>query len=307
MRISLLRVLILSLFGGFLCPALAQEALEVPEGVRVERGIRYATTPQQDLELDIYMPAETPGRALPLVVWIHGGGWRQGSRDRNRAAFLVPHGYISASISYRLSGVAKFPSQIYDCKAAIRWLRANAAKYNIDPTRVGVWGSSAGGHLVALLGTSGGVRELEGRVGVVAQSSRVQAVVDYFGPTDFLRMNDFPSNIDHDAPNSPESLLIGGPIQERRDAVARANPITYVSEDDPPFLIVHGDRDPLVPINQSSRLFDALTGVGVDVTMYTVKGGGHGRDGEFGSQKLRDMVKDFFDLHLKGSANGTGN
>lgn len=283
-----------------------REPAPPPDRVRVERAITYALTPQQPLELDVYVPEEVPAAPLPLVVWIHGGGWRQGSRDRNRAAFLAQEGYVSASISYRLSGVAKFPAQIHDCKAAIRWLRANASKYHIDPTRVGVWGSSAGGHLVALLGTSGGVRELEGRVGVTAQSSRVQAVVDYFGPSDFLRMNDFPGNLDHDAANSPESLLVGGPIQERPEAVAKANPITYVTEDDPPFLIVHGEEDPLVPIDQSVRLRDALTAAGVDVTLYLVAEGKHGRGGEFGSEKLRDMVQGFFDRHLKGQADGTG-
>ena len=135
---------------------------ELPAGVRVLRDIVYARAPEQELKLDLYLPANRPEKPLPLIVWIHGGAWRAGSKDRNPAARFVAGGYVSASIAYRLSQTAVFPAQIHDCKAAIRWLRAHAGKYGIDPRRVAVWGSSAGGHLVALLGTSGGVEELEG-------------------------------------------------------------------------------------------------------------------------------------------------
>ena len=138
---------------------------------------------------------------------------------------LVAKGYAVASINYRLSQHAVFPAQIEDCKAAIRWLRANAAKYHLDPDHIGVWGASAGGHLVALLGTTGGVKELEGNGGNLDQSSRVQCVVDWFGPTDLTTMGG-----EHDKPDSPVARLIGGPVQENKEKARKASPLTYVEQ-----------------------------------------------------------------------------
>ena len=180
---------------------------------------------------------------------------------------------------------------------AVRWLRANAETYRLDPNRFAVWGSSAGGHLVAMLGTAGEVAEFE--VGEnLKMSSRVQAVVDYFGPTDFLQMDtqSLPDGLVHDAPDSPESQLVGGPIQEHKDRVARANPITYVSKDDSSFLIIHGDQDKLVPYHQSVLLKDALEKAGVPVTFYRVEGGGHGW---FRDPKVPELTKAFLEQHLK--------
>lgn len=270
----------------------------LPEGVRVLRDIVYAKAPEQELKLDLYLPEKRPEKPLPLIVWIHGGAWRAGSKEGNPAAPFAAAGYVSASISYRLSQTAVFPAQIHDCKAAVRWLRAHAGEYGIDPERVAVWGSSAGGHLVALMGTSGGAAELEGGLGYPRQSSRVQAVVDFFGPTTFTKMDAAGSRMVHDAPDSPESMLIGGAIQEHPELVRRVDPITYVSADDPPFLIVHGDKDLTVPYNQSELLAEALAAAGVEHTFHTVKGGGHGNGGEFGSPKLRAMVKRFLDEKL---------
>lgn len=232
----------------------------------VHRDLVYGTAGGRDLLLDLYLPARPRGPA-PVVVRIHGGGWRNGSKDRRPAVPLAGHGYAVASVGYRLSGEAIFPAQIQDCKAAIRWLRAHSSKCGLDAGHFAVWGSSAGGHLAALVGTSGDARDLEGEAGNPAESSRGQAVVDYFGPTDFLRMDDFPGKLRHNAPNSAESLVIGGPILENREKVARANPISYVSADDPPFLIVHGDQDPLAPLNQSELLRDALEKAGVPVRL----------------------------------------
>ena len=201
------------------------------------------------------------------------------------------------SINYRLSQHAVFPAQIEDVKAAVRWLRANAETYRLDPNRFAAWGSSAGGHLVAMLGTTGDVAEFE--VGEnLKVSSQVQAVVDYFGPTDFLQMDaqSLPDGLVHDAPDSPESQLVGGPIQEHKDRVTRANPITYVSKDDCPFLIIHGDQDKLVPYQQSVLLKDALEEAGVRVTFYRVAGGSHGW---FGDPKVPELTKSFLKKHLK--------
>lgn len=264
----------------------------VPEGTRVHRDLHYVDDGHARQRLDLYLPetAETP---RPLIVWVHGGAWRAGSKASTGPCLpLVSKGYAVASIDYRLSQDALFPAQIEDCKAAIRWLRAHAADYNIDPDRIGVAGSSAGGHLVALLGTSGDVRDLEGDGGHARQSSRVQAVLDWFGPTDLTKMGGW-----HDRPDSPEAQLLGGPVQQNTQKAARANPITYVSKDDPPFLIMHGDKDPTVPYNQSELLAEALEDAGVEVTLHTVTGAGHGGR-EFFNDANRRRIEDFFDKHL---------
>ena len=245
------------------------------EPVKIDRDLIYATVDGRDLRLDIYRPANATG-PLPLIVWIHGGAWRKGSKQNPKAKSLVSEGYVVASVEYRLSQEAVFPAQIHDCKAAIRWLRKHATDYVIDPNRIGAWGPSAGGHLVALLGTSSDVADLEGTIGVTGVSSRVQAVCDWYGPTDFLRMNDVAGSIDHDAVDSPESQLIGVPIQNNAKKAARANPITYVSESNPPFLIMHGLKDLTVLRNQSEFLHAALQLAGVHSGFITVDDRGHG-------------------------------
>lgn len=273
--------------------------VSLPSGTRMLRDIAYVPGGHERQKLDLYLPPQersADGRPAPLIVWVHGGAWRAGSKDRCPALPLVRQGYAVASINYRLSQHAVFPAQIEDCKSAIRWLRAHATQFGFDPDRIGVWGSSAGGHLVALLGTTGDT-ELFHRADGPAVSSRVQAVCDWFGPTDFTKMNLAGSRMDHDAPDSPESQLIGGPIQENPQKCAQANPITYVSKSDPPFLIMHGDGDPLVPLNQSELLHEALTKAEVDSTLHVVKGAGHG----FGGPETHGMVRTFFDKHLKGS------
>ena len=234
----------------------------------------------------------------PLIAWVHGGAWRNGDKGANcRAAFLVDHGYAVASIGYRLSAEATFPAQIHDCKAAIRWLRASAEKYGFDGGRIGAWGPSAGGHLAALLGTSADAPELEGECGTPGQSSAVQAVCDWFGPSDLSRMSEHPSHIDHDAPDSPESQLLGGPVQEMPRAVAAANPITYVSGDEPPFLIMHGDQDMTVPYPQSVLLHEALVQTGDVAELVLLPGAGHGGEA-FLTRYVLTRVRRFFDVHL---------
>lgn len=250
----------------------------------VHKGLAYGNASGMDLMLDLYLP-DAAAKPAPLVVWVHGGGWRNGSRENTPARWLLEHGYAVASISYRLSGVATFPAQIEDCQNAVRWLRANAAKYNLNPKAVAAWGSSAGGHLVALLG-------------VMTGDAQVQAVVDYYGPTDLLQMSKFPSNIPHDAPNSPESLLIGGPIQENKEKTDKANPIRYVSARSAPFLIVHGAADRTVPPNQSELLLAALEKAKVPVKMQVIPGAGHGGP-QFQTPEMRAMVLEFLNRNLK--------
>jgi len=259
----------------------------------MHRDLAYVASGHERQKLDLYLPAQ--GDKLLLIVWIHGGAFRMGSKEGNPDNPLpfdyLAQGFALAAINYRLSQHAIFPAQIEDCKAAVRWLRTHAAQYRLDPTRFVAWGPSAGGHLAAMLGTTGHVAAFE--VGAhLDVSSRVQAVVDYYGPTDFLQMDAqrLPDGMIHDAPDSPESELVGGPIQENRDRVAHCNPITYVSNDTPPFLIVHGDRDPLVPYGQSVLLVDALQKAGRDVTFYTVPGGGHGH---FSDPQVGDLTQAF--------------
>lgn len=270
-----------------------REAAEARQEVGVShRDLRYVENGHERHRLDLHLPPNSTN--APLVVWVHGGAWKEGSKDRTPALSLRDQGYAVASINYRLSQHAVFPAQIEDCKAAIRWLRVHAREYGYNPDRIAVWGSSAGGHLVALLGTSGDVKEFDvgGNPGV---SSRVQAVVDFFGPTDFTQMSKFPGAMDHDSPKSPESELLGGPVQKNKDKAARANPITYVTADDPPFLIMHGDKDPLVPLNQSELLEAALKKAGVDVTFQVIKGAGHG----FAGPEINAKVREFLGRQLR--------
>ena len=240
-----------------------------------------------------------------MVVNIHGGAFKMGDKAmgaEDLAALVAGGEYAGVSINYRLSGEAIWPAQIHDCKAAIRWVRANAAKYHFDPDRIGVIGSSAGGHLAAMLGTSGGVNALEGDLGPFGEtSSEVRCVVNLFGPSDFLAMGQYPSVIKHDAPDSPESELIGGALQAHKEAARAASPITYVSRDDPPFLIIHGSEDPLVPFNQSERLAKALKEAGVDCAFVKVVGAGHGR---FATPEVPRRFHQFFDKHLRDTPVG---
>ena len=298
MQIVVPLILILSLVAATLVLAQRRgsaEAPKVPEGVTVYHDVAYVTDGHERQKLDLYVP--DTGENLPLIIWVHGGAWRGGDKTHYVRMEYLKAGYAGASINYRLSQHAVFPAQIEDVKAAVRWLRANAETYRLDPNRFAAWGSSAGGHLVAMLGTTGDIEEFE--VGEnLKVSSRIQAVVDYFGPTDFLQMDaqSLPDGLVHDASDSPESQLVGGPIQEHKDRVARANPITYVSKDDSPFLIIHGDKDKLVPYQQSVLLKDALEEAGVPVTFYRVEGGGHGW---FRDPKVPELTKAFLEKHLK--------
>lgn len=272
----------------------------IPEGTQVTKDIIYETVDGRDLPLDLYIPAGA-SEPLPLIIWIHGGGWRNGSKNAiNRCAELLKHGYALASVEYRLSGEAKFPAAVEDCKAAVSYLRWKADKLGLDPERFGVWGSSAGGHLVAMLGTTNDVLDFDTHPVTQKASPTVQAVCNWFGPTDFLRMNDVTGAIDHDAPDSPESLFIGAPIQEHPELVQRANPISYVSPSDPPMLIMHGDDDQSVIYNQSELLIRALQKAGVESQLHRVKGGGHGfRGAEESPAELFGRVLRFFDEKLK--------
>ncbi|HVS36491.1 MAG TPA: alpha/beta hydrolase [Gemmataceae bacterium] len=252
--------------------------------------------------LDLYVPkADAP---VPVVIWIHGGGWEAGSKENPPALQgLLSKDYAVASINYRLSQEAKYPAQIEDCKAAVRYLRANAKKYNLDPDHFGVFGASAGGHLVALLGTTAGVKELEGDGPNKDVSSAVQCVVDWFGPTDMLQMKaqadeKLKPAFDADSADGPVGHLFGGPVQEKKELAERANPIHYITKDAAPFLIMHGDKDNIVPLGQSKILDDALKAAKVESTLVVVEGDGHGGP-HFASPENLKKIQDFLDQHLK--------
>ncbi len=259
----------------------------VPEGVRLLTDIEYVEGGHPRNRLDLYLPDRTTS-LLPVVLWVHGGGWSSGDKARSPAAILATQHYAVASINYRYSQDAIFPAQLHDCKAAVRWLRANANEYGLDAARIGAWGGSAGGHLVALLGTTGHVETLEGNLGHANQSSTVQAVVDWFGPTDFLTAG----------PTEHRSRLLGGDAKSNQEMASLASPITYVSENACPFLIIHGEKDKLVHISQSERFAEALRQADVEATQVTIKDGGHG-GAKFISPTELDRIRAFFDKHLQ--------
>ena len=277
--------------------AVAQEkpGPKLPEGTKVLRDLEYVKGGHERQKLDLYLPkADGP---LPLVVWVHGGAWRTGSKDGGGPALpLLARGYAVASINYRLSQHAAFPAQIHDCKAAVRWLRANAKEHRLDPDRIGVWGGSAGGHLVALLGTTAGHKGLEGDLGYTDQPSRVQCVIDFFGPADFTSM---PAQLAQNA-TGPVAQLVGGPVSENKEKAALASPVTHVTRDAAPFLIVHGDKDATVPLAQSEKLAEVLKKAGAEVTLVTLEGAAHG-GAPFTNPENRKKYDEFLDKHLKGA------
>ncbi|MBI5381649.1 MAG: alpha/beta hydrolase [Opitutae bacterium] len=298
--------LFFGLFVGFLpltVPSWAAEPGKRPAGAippavaekfQIERDVVYAEPAGHPQKLDLFVPKSGAG-PFPLIVWIHGGGWQNGSKANPGGALRLSGGdYAVASIDYRLTHVAIFPAQIEDCKAAIRWLRTHAAQYRLDPERIGVWGSSAGGHLVALLGVTGETKEFD--VGAhLDVYSRVQAVCDYYGPADLTR---FGGGEYMSRPDSPEAKLLGGQPQENLEKAKRASPIAYVASTAAPMLIVHGTADPVVPVAQSQWFYDALKAAKADAQLHLIPNAKHGGP-EFGTPEVTGKIRAFFDLHLR--------
>lgn len=268
-----------------------------PEGpLEIKRNLSYADTDNPRQCLDLMLPKERKSEKLPVIVFIHGGAWKAGSKEAGLpklAPYVTSGQYAGVTVGYRLTPEAIWPAQMHDCKAAIRWIRGHAAEYRLDPDRIAVWGSSAGGHLVCMLGVSGGVESLEGTLGPnLDQSSRVQGVVNFFGPTDLLTMGDYDSTMDHRSAQCPEGQLIGGALLENKDQAKAASPVTYVSSDDPPFLHVHGTKDPIVPFPQAETLHAALQKAEVPSTLYPVEGGGHGFKDAAAEQKVSEFFQE---------------
>ena len=292
MRLGYSLLFILTLFTAFpLASSVPQPSM---------RDITYCSTGGDDRKMDVYLPSASYSTPRPAAVYVHGGGWTSGDKKSGAGMLdvseLLSRGYVVVSIDYRLAPEYKFPAQIEDVKCAIRSLRGNSAIYHINPDLIGVWGGSAGGHLVSLLGVADQSAGFD--VGqYLVQSSRVQAVVDYFGPSD-LASSDFGSAA-HQAIHS---------VFGSQDELKSASPVTYITKDDPPFLIFQGELDTTVPAHQSQELYDRLGAAGVPATLVMVKNAGHsfkpvGTPISPTRPEITKMMADFFDRQLR--SNGT--
>ncbi|NQV23040.1 MAG: alpha/beta hydrolase fold domain-containing protein [Rhodopirellula sp.] len=277
------------------CFAVSASADEGNSSENILRDIEFSKPDGHSLKLDLYLPDDR-SHAVPVVVFVHGGGWKNGSRKSGgkTAAWLTEHGIAVASVDYRLIDVAQWPAQINDCYDAVRWVREHADEYGLDGDHIGAWGTSAGGHLVALMGT----RTFSGEETV---SSRVQAVCDWFGPSELMTMP--PNNVGNgrtaeDVANSNGAKLLGATVREVPELARDASGLDHVTSDDPPFLIMHGDKDPGVPLEQSQKLHAKLIEAGVSSRLHVVKGAGHGGK-LFASPESQTIVAAFFKRTLK--------
>ncbi len=265
-------------------------ATKVSEGVEVLRDLEYAQAKGISLKLDLYRPSAMPSAAMPLVIWVHGGGWSKGSKTNCPAAWLATKGYSVASLDFRLLPEHPWPAQIEDPVAALRWLRKESGKYGFDAERSAAMGGSSGGHVVALWGTL-----------TLPPGDKVKAVVDWYGPTDLLTM---PPNVLSEQRTRAElakangALLLGGIVMDQPEKAKAVSALHQVSKDDVPFLIMHGAADTSVPVDQSERLHTALKAAGVESTLKLLPGVGHGGK-EFDSAESRTLILTFLDKHLK--------
>ena len=275
---------------GLLATSAYGAVTKVPEGVEVLRDLEYAQAKGVSLKLDLYRPSAKSSAPMPLVIWVHGGGWSKGSKANCPAAWLATKGYAVASLDFRLLPEHPWPAQIEDPIAALRWLRKESAKYGFDAERSAAMGGSSGGHVVALWGTLS-----------LPAEDKVKAVVDLYGPTDLLTM---PPNVlsekrtRADLAKANGALLLGGVVMDQPEKAKAVSALHQVSKDDVPFLILHGAADPGVPVDQSERLHAALKAAGVESTLKLLPGAGHG-GAAFDSPESRELIQSFLDRHLK--------
>ena len=268
--------------------------LIIPDDVQFEQGIEYSNPDNQHLQLNLARPKQGDG-ALPAVICIHGGGFRAGHRDGyNKLCLrLAQNGYVALTVSYRFAPRYQFPAAVHDVKAAVRWLRANATKYHVDPKRIGVTGGSAGGHLAQFLGVTAGVGQFEGDGGNPGQSSSVTCVVNFYGPSDFTKS--YGKSVDA-AEVLP--LFLGGNLDQERRRHILASPLYWVTPNAAPTLLVHGTDDKYVAYEQATWIFERLKASEVEVELLTLEGAGHGFKGADADKAERALLA-FFEKHLK--------
>jgi acetyl esterase/lipase len=279
----------------FLLPlAISAAELAVPDDVIFEQNIEYSNPDGQHLQLNMARPKNADG-TLPVVLCIHGGGFRGGTRDGYNALCLklAQRGFVAVTITYRLAPKYQFPAAVYDTKAAVRWLRANAAKYQIDPVRIGVTGDSAGGHLAQFLGVTANVKEFEGDGGNAGESSSVACVVNEYGPSDLTKS--YGKSVDA-AEVLP--LFLGGDLETARLRHIQASPLNWVTPNAAPTLILHGTDDKYVAYEQGVWMRDRLQTSGVEVELLTFEGAGHGFKGADAEKAGQSLIA-FFEKHLK--------
>ncbi|MCD6351616.1 MAG: alpha/beta hydrolase [Armatimonadetes bacterium] len=271
--------------------------LTIPDDVKVTRGVVYGLGGGRELRLDLYSPRSPQGRC-PAVVFLHGGGWRSGSPGQfaPQSIMLAEKGYVCACPEYRLSGEARFPAAVEDAKSAVRWLRAEAERLGVDTQRIAIAGGSAGGHLAAMIAVTGpGL--FEGQGGHADQSSAVQLAVLFNPVTDMIALGQ--------AHGSGRMLLefLGKPYEEAPDLWAKASPVTYVTEDDPPTLVLHGTADQTVPFAQSQAFVTKLQAAGVEAELFAAEGAGHGFfNRPPWLQRTFEAMLDFLDEHFRAQA-----
>ncbi len=268
--------------------------LSIPDNITFERDLEYANPDNQHLQLNLARPKNATG-SLPAVICIHGGGFRAGTREGydGLCLKLAQHGFAAATVTYRLAPKYQFPAAVHDVKAAVRWVRANAAKFQIDPARIGATGGSAGGHLAQFLGATSGIQEFEGDEGNPAQSSSVTCVVNQYGPSDFTKS--YGKSVDA-AEVLP--LFLGGNLETQRPRHIRASPLYWVTPNAAPTLLLHGAEDKYVAFEQAVWMRDRLQACGVEVELRTFEGAGHGFKGA-DAEKAERALMEFFDKHLK--------
>ena len=289
------RYLLVSLIALTFCQfASAQAKLTVPDGVIFEAGVEYANPDGQHLQLDIARPKTGDG-PFPAIICIHGGGFRAGKREGYDGLIikLAQQGYVAMTVSYRLAPKYQFPAAVHDTKAAVRWARANAAKYKIDPTRIGTTGGSAGGHLAQFLGVTANVKEFEGDGGNAKESSAVTCVVNVYGPSDFTKS--YGKSVDA-AEVLP--LFLGGNLEKARKQHLKASPLYWVTPNAVPTLCIHGTDDKYVAHEQAVWLIDKLKASGVEAELLTLEGAGHGFKGKDAETADKAMLA-YFDKQLK--------
>ena len=298
MRLSFPMLLLLTIVILITAPVvIAQKAAPqpaIPDKVLFEPDIEYANPDGQHLKLDLAAPKTAMG-PFPAVVCIHGGGWGAGSRQQHDGLCLrlAQQGYVAVTVSYRFAPKYQFPAQVHDVKEAVRWLRAHAWKYQIDPDHIGVTGDSAGGHLAQFLGVTNDVKSFEGTGANLDQSSRVACVVNFFGPNDLTKSYEKSTEAHKVLPP-----LLGGDLQHARQQHILASPLYWVTPHAAPTLCIQGTKDLLVAHEQAVWMIDRLKAVGVDAELLSLEGAGHGFQGEDAARAERAMFA-FFAKHLK--------